>query len=147
MSEKLLPCPFCGGDAAIVSPLGAGNIRAVECRNTECASTGPWGKNEAEAIAAWNTRPSMQVDAAPDALAVINRIAEVSSAFACQAGVGGMETAGSIISFLATNPQRIHDFMSGGSIIDWPISWQRAGCLSWQGMDGKIHWPGEGNIQ
>lgn len=90
---------------------------------------------------------AMQADAAPVALAVIKRIAEVSSALACQAGVGGMETAGSIISFLATNPQRIHDFMSGGSIIDWPISWQRAGCLSWQGMDGKIHWPGEGNIQ
>ena len=52
-----LPCPFCGGEAKTVSPLGFGNVRAIECCNSDdCAATGPWACNEAEALTAWNTR-------------------------------------------------------------------------------------------
>lgn len=55
--RELQPCPFCGGKAhKVVSPLGFGNIKAVECIGPTCAVTGPWGRNEAEAIAAWNRR-------------------------------------------------------------------------------------------
>ena len=56
MSGELLPCPFCGGEARVIAPLGFGNIRAGDCGNSDCSATGPWGRNETEAIAAWNTR-------------------------------------------------------------------------------------------
>lgn len=55
---KACPCPFCGSGTRIVAPLGHSNIRARECENGDCAVTGPWGRNEAEADAAWNTRTS-----------------------------------------------------------------------------------------
>lgn len=78
-----------------------------------------------------------------EAQALIERIAKVSSAFGMHANVGAMETAGSIVSFLAANPHYLADFLAGGSVIDWPFGWLTAGCLSWHGQDGKIHWPGE----
>lgn len=55
---QLKPCPFCGSAAKIIAPLGYGNVRASECSNSDCAATGPWAANQAEAIAAWNTRHS-----------------------------------------------------------------------------------------
>jgi len=76
-----------------------------------------------------------------DAVSVIARIAEVSAAVAWQAGVGGMETAGSIISYLAKHPEHIDAFMAGGSVLDWPIGWHEHGELSWHGADGKIYQP------
>lgn len=75
--------------------------------------------------------------------ALIERIAKAANAIGMQAGVGAMETAGSIVSFLAANPHYLADFLAGGSVLDWPFAWHRAGCLSWQGADGNIHWPGE----
>lgn len=76
--------------------------------------------------------------------AVIVRIAEVAQAIGWQAGIGGMETAGSIVSFLARHPEHIDDFMAGRtSVMDWPADWHTQGCLSWHGMDGKIHRPEE----
>src|SRR4051794_39195154 len=73
---------------------------------------------------------------------VIERIAAVAEAIGCQAGVGGMETAGSIISYLAENPGQITDFMAEQtSVMDWPIGWHEQGRLTWHGMDGKIHRP------
>ena len=79
----------------------------------------------------------------PTAQSVIEYIAKVSRIIGAQAGVGAMETAGSIVSFLAANPHYLDDFLTNGSVLDWPFSWHSAGALSWQGMDGKIHWPGE----
>lgn len=74
---------------------------------------------------------------------VIRRIADAANSIAWQAGVGGMETAGGIVSFLAANPQHIDKFMADGSVIDLPADWHRNGCLTWHGMDGKLHQPGE----
>lgn len=74
---------------------------------------------------------------------VIARIAQVAHDIAWQAGVGAMETAGSIVSFLAANPQHIDDFMSDGGVMNWPAGWHARGCLTWHGMDGKVHQPGE----
>lgn len=56
VTQALSPCPFCGGEAKVVAPLGWGNVRSGECGNRNCSATGPWARNEAEAIAAWNTR-------------------------------------------------------------------------------------------
>ncbi len=79
---------------------------------------------------------------------VIQRIAEVARIVAAQAGVGAMETAGSFVSFLAANPSFTDSFLAGEScVIDWPAPWHSAGCLSWQGSDGKIHWPGKFEVK
>lgn len=74
--------------------------------------------------------------------AVIARIALVAEAIGMQAGVGAMETAGGIISFLAARPEHVGDFISGKtSVLDWPPDWHELGCLSWHGNDGKIYHP------
>ena len=155
MSEELNPCPFCGERGMIAATLDD-TFRPM-CVVDACCTLEGYG-TRAEAIAAWNTRVADRVstpnpvvahetvktsDKLRDAVEVIQRIAKASATFAHHAGVGGMETAGSIVSFLAANPHRIPDFMAGGSIIDWPIGWHTAGCLSWHGMDGKIHHPAE----
>jgi hypothetical protein len=73
---------------------------------------------------------------------VIKRIAETSQAIGWQAGVGGMETAGSIVSFLAKHPERTEAFMSGSeSVMDWPRNWHCEGVLTWHGSDGNVHSP------
>jgi hypothetical protein len=72
---------------------------------------------------------------------LISYIAKAANTTAMQAGVGGMETAGGIISFLAANPEYIPAFMEGVGIADWPVDFHQQGCLSWHGMDGKVHWP------
>lgn len=75
---------------------------------------------------------------------VIKSIARAAEAIAWQAGVGGMEMAGSIVSYLDRHPDLIEDFLSGKtSIIDWPFGWHAHGNLTWHGMDGKIHHPEE----
>lgn len=83
------------------------------------------------------------MQANPTPQCVIEYIAKVSRNLGAQANVGAMETAGSIVSFLAANPHYLDDFLAGGSVLDWPDGWHRAGCLTWQGMDGHVHWPGE----
>ena len=82
-----------------------------------------------------------------NAVQTISFIATVARVTSAQAGTGGMETAGSIVSFLAANPQFIDGFLAGGSILDWPFAWHRNGCLSWHGVDGEIHWPGEMEVK
>ena len=77
-----------------------------------------------------------------EAMTVIARIVDVAATIAFQAGVGGMETAGSIISYLANHPEQIDGFLSGEvSVLDWPINWHEQGILSWHGQDGKIYHP------
>lgn len=77
---------------------------------------------------------------------VIKRIAEVSHAIGWQAGVGASETAGTIISVLAANPQIIDRFLSDGAglFIDGPISLDAAnGCLTYLARNGEILSPAE----
>ncbi len=82
--------------------------------------------------------------AARDAKDIIKRIADVSRAIGFQANVGAMETAGSIISFLDRNPDRIQAFLAGKEYpLDWPVGWHTQGSLTWHGVDGKIHTPAE----
>ena len=57
---ELLPCPFCGGEAALVPTLET-TVREwfVKCSNLECSVLACRTKRyytEAEAISAWNTR-------------------------------------------------------------------------------------------
>lgn len=74
-----------------------------------------------------------------DAQEVIEHIARVAAAIGWQANVGAMETAGSIISYLAEHPEHTADFMAGKtSVLDWPVGWHERGCLTWQGMNGWV---------
>ena len=50
---KLLPCPFCGGEAQVART--ATGYWAAYCEEPMCGRVGNF-KTEAEAIAAWNTR-------------------------------------------------------------------------------------------
>lgn len=56
MVDKLEACPFCGGEAKLVS----GTSSTVQCQNDQCIIGDPAPFNDfshhADAIAAWNTR-------------------------------------------------------------------------------------------
>jgi len=47
---ELKPCPFCGSDAGLMA------AHRVSC--SQCHAEGPGCNSDAEAIAAWNSRPS-----------------------------------------------------------------------------------------
>jgi len=74
--------------------------------------------------------------------AAIATLDDAAEAIAWQAGVGGRETAGAIVSYLATSPDEIEPFFAGKlSPIDFAGDWMRGGRLSWQGADGKVWTP------
>jgi Lar family restriction alleviation protein len=60
--RDLLPCPFCGGKAMQSENKAVGlHWWQVECVERSCSSVGPTAHaNEAEAIAAWNTRTAAE---------------------------------------------------------------------------------------
>jgi hypothetical protein len=68
---------------------------------------------------------------------VIERIAQLAEAFAWQAGVAGMETAGGFVSYLAEHPRDIEPFLKFGAI-ELPLDWLSQGGLTWYAKDGKI---------
>lgn len=70
---------------------------------------------------------------------VIQHIAMHAKAIGQQAGVGAMETAGSIVSFLAAHPKHIEPFLAGEeSPLDWPTNWIEHGELTWHAQNGKV---------
>lgn len=77
-----------------------------------------------------------EIDFAQAAL-VIDRIAKIAEAVGVQAGVGGMETAGGIVSYLAEHPKDIEPCLRFG-IFELPADWIERGCLTWQGQNGKV---------
>lgn len=77
-----------------------------------------------------------------DAQAVIEHIAKLSSAFAAQAGVGAMETAGGILGYLAENPRDLEPFMVGG-IFELPMDWHERHSLTWHDSKGIVRHPAD----
>lgn len=77
----------------------------------------------------------------------VRGVAEASNTFAGLAGVGGVETAGSLISYLAANPGKIDLFMQEGisALMDdapgGPRDLHAKGCLTWHRKDGKVTTP------
>lgn len=72
---------------------------------------------------------------------IIKRIADIAEAIAWQAGVGGMETAGAIVSYLAEHPDHIETVLFGGGVFETPVGigdYPLHGCLTWHAMNGKI---------
>lgn len=82
---------------------------------------------------------SLDVDTAKR---VIIELAKAAHAIAWQAGVGGRETAGAIVSYLATSPDEIMPFIEGKlSPFDFAGDWIRGGCLSWHTDRGNVVHP------
>ena len=57
-APELKPCPFCGGDADLMTPEDD-NMRLATAMCMGCYITGPEKETEAEAITAWNTRADL----------------------------------------------------------------------------------------
>lgn len=73
----------------------------------------------------------------------ICHVATVSEAIGFQAGVGGRETAGAIISYLYDKPDKLDAFMKNG-VFGWDSDeWVTGGRLTWQANDGKVWHPAE----
>lgn len=72
----------------------------------------------------------------------IERIAKLAEAFAAQAGIGGTETAGLIISYLAEHPEDIEPCLRFG-VLELPDGWHERGRLTWHGQNGKIVKPAQ----
>lgn len=68
---------------------------------------------------------------------VIDRIATIAENLSVQAGVGGMETAGAIVSYLAEHPRDIEPCLRFGTM-ELPTDWLRLGRLSWHAQNGKV---------
>lgn len=77
-----------------------------------------------------------------DAQEVITRIADAADAFAWQAGVGAMETAGALLGYLAKYPKDLEPFMVGG-IFELPNEFITMHDLSWHTHGGKVVSPDE----
>ena len=54
--EKLLACPFCGGEAEVFSAMYAHRLNGARVRCTRCWAITPVYKDDSEALAAWNRR-------------------------------------------------------------------------------------------
>lgn len=67
----------------------------------------------------------------------IKHLADVSENVGWQAGVGGMETAGGIVSYLAEHPEDLEPFMNGG-FFELPQGFHERGRLTWHGQNGKV---------
>ena len=80
-----------------------------------------------------------KIDFAAAAL-VIERLAEIAEALGGAAGVEGMQTAGSFVSYLAEHPEDIEPLLRFGAS-ELPDNWIHYGRLTWMGADGKLHHP------
>ena len=73
----------------------------------------------------------------------IQLLAERSDKFATMAGVGGMETAGHLISYLDENPRDLEPWLNGG-FSELPGNWIERGSLTHHALNGKIVSPRQG---
>lgn len=77
---------------------------------------------------------------------VLVTVAARAAQFAHYAGVGAMETAGGLISYLIEHPRDIRPFINGG-IPEIAEDWFQRGRLTWMGTDGKVHRPEDARLR
>lgn len=58
---ELKPCPFCGGEARLVEPMGLMSW-CVDCPNPSCQVMGRMSGDKDKAVAAWNRRHSIDTE-------------------------------------------------------------------------------------
>jgi len=69
-------------------------------------------------------------------------LAEQAAGFSSSASVGGMETAGGFVSYLACHPDKCEQWLTDPiSAMPKDARFWLYGCLSWHGKDGEIHHP------
>lgn len=68
---------------------------------------------------------------------VIQRLANIAEAVSLQAGVGGCETAGHLISYLADHPRDIEPLLKFG-VFELPDDWIHRGSLSYHLSSGRV---------
>lgn len=75
---------------------------------------------------------------------LLDRVHEVAAAVSWQAGVGGVETAGFIVSCLAANPEHLDRFMAEGAelVLDGTIAPENGG-LNYYSSKGALVDPAE----
>ncbi|TKD50182.1 Lar family restriction alleviation protein [Sphingomonas baiyangensis] len=82
-SDDLLPCPFCGGEAKLVS----GTSSMVQCLNDQCIIGDPAPFNDfthrSDAITAWNTRAAPPVEQPRASTPAVGRDARWQSRDGC----------------------------------------------------------------
>ena len=72
--DKLLPCPFCGGEAHMVRWASGMKYCRVECKNTDsCDCHGIQFRTEEESIAAWNRRAQPENKPCADCAGIVYR--------------------------------------------------------------------------
>lgn len=76
-------------------------------------------------------------DHLPIIASFIKLLADRADTFAHLVGVGGMETAGHLISYLDDNMQDLEPWMNGG-FEELPGRWIEHGSLTHHAMNGKI---------
>lgn len=76
---------------------------------------------------------------------VVLRIADVSEAVGWQAGVGGMETAGMIVSALSERPELVERFLAEGTglMLEGEIMPEKGRLTFHRSSDGKVTTPQE----
>ena len=55
MTNKLKPCPFCGGEARLNEPVGLMSW-CVDCPNPSCQAVGRMSGDKLKAVGTWNYR-------------------------------------------------------------------------------------------
>jgi len=76
-----------------------------------------------------------KLEARIDEREIIAHIAREAASFAAAAHIGGMETAGAIVSHLAKHPENIERFLNGG-FLELPADLWMKGDLTWHARDG-----------
>lgn len=70
----------------------------------------------------------------------ITLLAERADTFGAMAGVGGMETAGGLISYLDEHPKDLEPWLNGG-FMELPHDWVIRGSLTYHAQNGKVTHP------
>lgn len=113
--EKLLPCPFCGGEAEIVKWHNAPAGHFVDCNNIDCeVQPQHAGRTKGLAITAWNTRTQ------PTANESMQQWIDHHNARADKAE--------------KTNEELIAALEAGWSLSTW------AACINWDGSRNEKEW-------